>query len=142
MSQNEIIDVEAREVPTAEDLERIKQELNHPKFKKWFRGLLHETHVNVIFTKANGEKRHMVCTLKEADIPEDKRPKNGGKAGPEDSVAVFDLEKQEWRSFRFDSIEGFDWALDDNSEYPTGPEPVFCDEEGNEVVEVEEANEQ
>jgi hypothetical protein len=140
MSQNEIIDVEAREVPTAEELEQIKAELNHPSFKKWFRGLLHETTVNVTFTKANGDKRHMVCTLKESDIPYDKRPKSDGKAGPEDSVAVFDLEKFEWRSFRFDSIEGFDWQLDDKSEYPTGPEPVYFDEDGNEIIEEEETD--
>ena len=38
MSQNsDIIDVEFDEVPSEE---RIKEELNHPNFRTWFKGLL------------------------------------------------------------------------------------------------------
>lgn len=67
--------------------------------------------VNVCFTKADGSERKMLCTLVESKIPEDKRPKNaetqsGSTAGS--SVRVFDTEKQEWRSFRFESVISID----------------------------------
>jgi hypothetical protein len=128
MSQNsDIIDVEFDEVPSED---RLKAELNHPNFKKWFKGLLKETTVNVTFFKVNGDKREMRCTLNETQIPEDKQPKGtGSKNSPKDSIAVFDLDKQEWRSFRYDSLKEFDWEMGDDSEYPTAPEPVFFDEE-------------
>jgi|688.fasta_scaffold05609_18 hypothetical protein len=132
---NDIIDVEVNEVP---DEEQIKKELNHPNFKKWFAGLLKETEVNLKFLKANGEMREMRCSLNEDFIPEDKRPKDSGRKQPEDSIAVFDIEKQDWRSFRFDSIKEFDWELPDDSEYPSAPMPVFFDENGNEINEIEE----
>lgn len=135
---NDIIDVEAKEVV---DPEQIKQELNHPNFKKWFAGLLHETEVHLDFIKANGETRKMRCTLHEDNIPEDKRPKNTGRKQAEDTIAVFDLDKQEWRSFRYDSIQEFTWDLPEDSEYPTAPVPVFFDENGNEIVETEEGDE-
>lgn len=134
---NDIIDVEAYEVP---DEEQIKKELNHPNFKKWFAGLLHVTEVNLEFTKANGEQRKMRCTLDETNIPEEKHPKNSGRKHPEDSIAVFDLDKQDWRSFRFDSIKEFTWDLAEGVDYPTAPIPVLFDENGNEIVELEEGD--
>jgi hypothetical protein len=68
--------------------------------------------VNVCFTKADGTERKMLCTLVESKIPEDKRPKSttetqsASTAGS--SVRVFDTEKQEWRSFRFESVISID----------------------------------
>ena len=127
MSQNsDIIDVEFDEVPSED---RLKEELNHPNFKKWFKGLLKETTVNVTFFKVNGDKREMRCTLNEDEIPTEKQPKGNSKRSPTDSIAVFDLDKQEWRSFRYDSIKEFGWEMGDDSEYPTAPEPVYLDEE-------------
>jgi hypothetical protein len=60
------------------------------------------------FTKANGEKREMLCTLRPDLIPaepiiEGAEPKAPRKENP-DVQAVWDLEKQAWRSFRFDSV--------------------------------------
>jgi hypothetical protein len=128
MSQNsDIIDVEFDEVPSEE---RIKEELNHPNFQKWFKGLLKETTINVKFTKLNGDVREMRCTLNEDEIPNDKQPKGTStRSSPKDSIAVFDLDIQEWRSFRYDSIKEFDWVLGEDSEYPATPEPVIFDEE-------------
>lgn len=132
---NDVIDVEVNEVP---DEEQIKKELNHPNFKTWFAGLLKETEVHLKFVKANGEVREMRCSLHEDRIPEDKKPKDSGRKHPEDSIAVFDLDKQDWRSFRYDSIQEFTWDLPDESMYPAAPMPVFFDENGNEIVETEE----
>jgi hypothetical protein len=69
---------------------------------------LHSGVVIVNFTKTNGEAREMRCTLRSDMIPpapvvEGKIPK---KENP-DVQAVWDLDKESWRSFRFDSLNGF-----------------------------------
>lgn len=61
---------------------------------------------NVRFTKANGEQRDMYCTL--SNIPEDKQPKGVKKAQPNDeTIRVFDVNKQQWRSFKVDRVLSF-----------------------------------
>ena len=40
-----------------------------------FKKKLDETDLTVVFTKKDGSKREMLCTLSEAKIPEDKLPK-------------------------------------------------------------------
>ena len=125
-SMNDIIDIE-----TVEDEARRKEELNHPNFKTWFAGLLKEIEIELEFVKANGELRKMRCTLNEELIPEDKRPKGSARKTPEDTIAVFDLDKQDWRSFRYDSIKEFSGEMGEDSEYPAHPEPVYFEEEEN-----------
>lgn len=111
-----------------DDEKRRKEELNHPNFKKWFGGLLKEIEVELTFKKVNGEIRKMRCTLNEEKIPEDKKTTGNGKRKiPTDSIAVFDLEKQDWRSFRYDSIIEFSGEL--SEDYPSHPEPVYFEEE-------------
>jgi hypothetical protein len=61
------------------------------------------------FTKANGEKREMHCTLRTEYLPPNadvkhldemhQRPEN------HEVIAVWDLQKNAWRSFRVDSVE-------------------------------------
>lgn len=72
--------------------------------KKWLNNALHSGNVQVDFEKKDGSMRKMICTLLETAIPTEKLPKSGKKTQNFESVAVFDTEKQEWRSFRFDSI--------------------------------------
>lgn len=60
--------------------------------------------VEVIFTKANGEERKMVCTLDFGIIPEDHIPNSSEQDVNSAVIKVFDLEKDEWRSFRKDSV--------------------------------------
>lgn len=68
--------------------------------------------VRVVFSKKDGTDRSMLCTLAEGKIPTDKQPKTepatGTTAGS--AVRVFDIEKQEWRSFRWDSVKTVDGA--------------------------------
>jgi hypothetical protein len=125
---SEIIDVQATEVLSKEEMQRAKEELNHPNFKKWFKGLLQLTEIQVTFFKLNGEERVMRCTLDEQHIPQEKLPKGTGKSTSDATISVFDLDKQDWRSFRFDSIKEFDCSLPEDSEYPPTPEPVIFDE--------------
>lgn len=62
--------------------------------------------VTVRFTKADGTERDMRCTLVESKIPTDRQPKNEAKATDSvgSAVRVFDTEKGEWRSFRWESL--------------------------------------
>lgn len=79
--------------------------------KNWFRTLLKETPITIYFQKKDGSERKMICTLSENKIPEEKLPKNTGKAQSDEAQAVFDIEKQEWRSFRWDSMKKFEFTL-------------------------------
>lgn len=65
--------------------------------------------VAVSFIKKDGTPRFMNCTLLESKIPSEQAPKGTGKAKSEDSLAVFDLENNGWRSFRYDSITEVDF---------------------------------
>jgi hypothetical protein len=52
----------------------------------------------------------MRCTLKQSLIPTDKQPKTESEEDTStagSALRVFDLEKQEWRSFRWDSVKQF-----------------------------------
>jgi len=64
---------------------------------------LQESKCIVDFTKVNGEKRVMYCTLRDEDIPEDKKPKSYSFSH-DTVVRAFDIIKQEWRSFRVDNL--------------------------------------
>ena len=90
------------------------------QIREWVRGLLQNSEVTVTFTKADGTDRDMLCTLDGSRIPvsiakpvsttapvdgivrESRKPK---KAPDPHSIRVFDLEKQEWRSFRFERLK-------------------------------------
>lgn len=92
---------------------------NTPEFKQKVKDALHvkDNIVTINFVKKDGTNRAMLCTLVQDLIPEDKRPKPvEPKEGEEQRVTVysdealrvFDTEKQEWRSFRWDSITSFE----------------------------------
>lgn len=68
---------------------------------------LHTNVVTVTFTKKDGSERVMRCTLQEELLPaQDVKDIKEGKVRnkTEEVVAVWDLEKEAWRSFRLDSI--------------------------------------
>lgn len=60
--------------------------------------------INVTFTKVDGSKRIMKCTLLQDKIPEDKIPKGSDKKQNDEVIRVFDVESDGWRSFRWDSV--------------------------------------
>lgn len=68
----------------------------------------------VVFTKKDGTQRQMQCTLFPGSIPSDKQPKTESEEDTNSTgsaLRVFDLEKQEWRSFRWDSVKQFTIGL-------------------------------
>jgi hypothetical protein len=73
--------------------------------------LLHEKVLTVLFTKKDGTKRAMTCTLLPEHLPVVDK-KEGDEVKPlkkqsEESLAVWDIEAKAWRSFRIDSIDSY-----------------------------------
>jgi hypothetical protein len=82
------------------------------KEKDWLRGVLQEGVVTITFTKKDGDERVIKATLKEDLIPFDMIPKGTStRKKSEESQSVFDVEKDEWRSFRWDSIKHFSFSI-------------------------------
>lgn len=79
--------------------------------KDTLKGILADNILGIEFTKKNGEIRHMICTrdpghipkneVMISDIAEENKPK---RAGHPDVLAVWDLEKDAWRSFTVSSV--------------------------------------
>lgn len=66
--------------------------------------LLHNGIVNIKFTKVDGSTRLMKCTLMENFITKYDNKTERKKQPNNDVVSVWDVEKNNWRSFRYDSI--------------------------------------
>ena len=95
-------------------------DVNKAIIRDWIKSLLKLSEITVTFVKADGTDREMLCTLNWDFIPSDKAPKETPttpvdgivkeskklrKEPDPHSLRVFDLEKQEWRSFRFDRLK-------------------------------------
>lgn len=78
---------------------------------KWLKGLLLECNVDVTFEKKDGTLREMMCTLK--DVPSYEKKTDTVRKENTDVMSVFDVNKQEWRSFRLDSIKEIKFELGD-----------------------------
>ena len=98
--------------------DQIKEQI-----REWVRGLLQNSAVTVTFTKADGTDRDMLCTLDGSRIPVSpvkpvsvdglvRESRKTKKAPDPHSIRVFDLQKQEWRSFRFDRLRKVTATLD------------------------------
>lgn len=72
--------------------------------KELIRSTLQSNICRVKFTKTNGEVRDMVCTLRDDIVVPHEKKTERVKEVNEDVLAVWDCEKNSWRSFRFDSI--------------------------------------
>lgn len=76
------------------------------KFTEWLKGMLHVGPATVTFTKADGSERVMNCTLEADKLPKVEL-KEGAKPRKESttSMRVFDLDKNEWRSFTIRNVK-------------------------------------
>ena len=66
--------------------------------------LLHDGTVYVTFMKKDGTRRPMKCTLAEGLIQPYEKKTERVKETNEDIIAVWDLDNNAWRSFRYDSV--------------------------------------
>jgi hypothetical protein len=76
------------------------------KGRKWLAGILEQSVVEVTFTKKDGTERVMYCTLDEECLPELEMVTIVDKDQlKRDTLAVYDVDADGWRSFRWDSIK-------------------------------------
>ncbi len=74
--------------------------------RKWLCQLLADGVVAVKFTKKDGTDRTLMCTLSQKVIPDEYAPKGEDtRKKSSDALAVFDVENEGWRSFRWDSVK-------------------------------------
>ena len=76
---------------------------------------LKDGNLRVNFVKTNGERRSMLCTLKDEVLPpmKEAKPVEFNENTPIGSMAnlpVWDVDKSDWRSFRLDSVISFEQA--------------------------------
>lgn len=96
-----------------EDVKMILQENKDGTMtydRGWMIQELRKRDCRVIFTKANGEQRDMICTLREDVIPTntvDNNTTQNGKGYSDETIRVIDVNKGEWRAFRIDKIVSF-----------------------------------
>jgi hypothetical protein len=64
----------------------------------------------VTFTKVDGTDRTMNCTLKDEMLPEQYRGKGTILTEGSNVIRVYDLDLNEWRSFRVDSVKNVSYA--------------------------------
>ena len=80
-------------------------------FRKWLISHLKYGPVTVYFTKKDGTERKMDCTLKEENIVQYEKKTERIKTLNEETCPVFDLEKNEWRSFRYDALTKVEFTV-------------------------------
>jgi hypothetical protein len=83
------------------------------KFTEWLSGMLRVSEGTVTFTKADGTERVMKCTLvpdqlPKVEIKEDAKPRKESTT----SMRVFDLEKNEWRSFTIKKVKQVNFTIE------------------------------
>jgi hypothetical protein len=66
---------------------------------------LKTTGMEIVFTKKNGEERTMRCTTNLKVVPSNQHPNGNGYASSSNVKKVYDIDKQDWRSFRVDSVK-------------------------------------
>ena len=87
-------------------MDEVYNEFVSEEFKINLKKALHDPAKDLLvtFVKSDGTERTMRCTTSEDIIPSDLLPKETGRATSDETCRVFDTEKQQWRSFRWDSI--------------------------------------
>lgn len=88
-------------------MDRLLKEFKIMTTREEMLSVLHSGICKVIFTKADGTKRIMKCTLSEEFIPHQEPVKASKKPRRvnEEVIRVFDIESEAWRSFVIDSVE-------------------------------------
>ena len=79
-----------------------------PMLHKWLKDMLSVTEMTITFTKVDGTERVMKCTLEPTKLPvvelkEDAKPRKVSDSTK--ALRVFDIEKNEWRSFTIKNIK-------------------------------------
>lgn len=93
------------------NLQNGTMQMNNENFSanNFLKEKLRENVLSVVFVKRDGTEREMKCTLRGDMIPARQETTESAqkRTRSEENLAVWDLEKEGWRSFRYDSIIGF-----------------------------------
>jgi hypothetical protein len=81
------------------------------KAKEIVKKALRSQVIKISFEKTDGTIRDMSCTLMESKIPDEKKPKTTNSKQNSAVLPVFDVEKEAWRSFRWESIKKIAFQL-------------------------------
>jgi hypothetical protein len=86
-----------------------------PALHRWLKDIMSVTEVTITFTKVDGTERIMKCTLEASKLPpvvikEDAKPRK--ETTSTKALRVFDLEKQEWRSFTIKNIKRIELSIE------------------------------
>ena len=82
-------------------------------FREWLGGVLRMHYVNIHFRKKDGSIRIMNCTLQEGKTLDYEKKTDRVKTVSEDTCPVYDIDKKEWRSFRYDAVTEIRFNLGD-----------------------------
>lgn len=80
-------------------------------FREWIKDVLTLSIVNLTFKKKDDTIREMKCTLIENKLPTYEKKTDRVRKENDSVLSVFDLEKKEWRSFRFDTITDIKFSI-------------------------------
>jgi predicted RNA binding protein with dsRBD fold (UPF0201 family) len=86
------------------------KQLIDERFKSWLLDVLKNNEVVITFTKADRTEREMKCTLNPKSIPTSAKEKTQKTVNPDRQV-VFDVHKQEWRSFIWSNVKKLEFPL-------------------------------
>jgi hypothetical protein len=80
------------------------------EFVTWIYGVLKTTEkVSITFEKKDGTIRELNCTLKDVPVYVPKTEVVRKKS--ESTISVYDIDNQDWRSFRIDSVRQVGFTL-------------------------------
>lgn len=86
--------------------------------RAWLSNMLrNDKPITITFQKTDGTMREMKCTLNKSHMPErkeysgEKDESKPVKRRSDDTISVYDVEKNDWRSFRWDSIHAVNFTL-------------------------------
>ena len=81
------------------------------QFREWLMSILKTNTVGLTFKKKDDTIREMKCTLAEEKLPEIEKKTERVRKENDNVISVFDIEKNEWRSCRYDSIKRINFTL-------------------------------
>jgi hypothetical protein len=98
----------------APDIPAVIDDKLEKQIHDWLKGILPTTEATITFTKVDGTERVMKCTLEADKLPpavvkEDAKPRK--QSDSTKALRVFDLEKQEWRSFTIKNIKRIELTI-------------------------------
>lgn len=81
-----------------------------PVFRSWLKDMLEVDECKITFTKTDGTERVMRCTLEHSVVSKYVK-KTDRKSENSESIRVWDLDKNDWRTVKFDSIKEISFTI-------------------------------